>query len=61
VTIFACMLFGAAVRLPTATCAAIGSIMVPSMIEAGYSKRFSLGTDCGGRNSGLYYSTLNRE
>lgn len=44
VSIFACMLFGALSGSPTATCAAIGSIMVPSMIEAGYSKRFSLGT-----------------
>ena len=44
VAIFACMLFGALSGSPTATCAAIGSIMVPSMIEAGYSKRFSLGT-----------------
>ena len=44
VAIFACMLFGALSGSPTATCAAIGSIMVPSMIEAGYTKRFSLGT-----------------
>lgn len=44
VAIFSCMLFGALSGSPTATCAAIGSIMVPSMIEAGYSKRFSLGT-----------------
>lgn len=44
VSIFACMLFGALSGSPTATCAAIGSIMVPSMVQAGYSKRFSLGT-----------------
>lgn len=44
VTIFACMLFGALSGSPTATCAAIGSIMVPSMLQAGYSKRFSLAT-----------------
>ncbi|MCQ5030763.1 TRAP transporter large permease [Flavonifractor sp. DFI.6.63] len=44
VAVFACMLFGALSGSPTATCAAIGSIMVPSMIEAGYSKRFSLAT-----------------
>lgn len=44
VSIFACMLFGALSGSPTATCAAIGSIMVPSMIEAGYDKKFSLGT-----------------
>ena len=44
VAVFACMLFGALSGSPTATCAAIGSIMVPSMIEAGNSKRFSLAT-----------------
>jgi C4-dicarboxylate transporter DctM subunit len=44
VSIFACMLFGALSGSPTATCAAIGSIMVPSMLEAGYDKRFALGT-----------------
>ncbi|MDR1571051.1 MAG: TRAP transporter large permease [Clostridiales Family XIII bacterium] len=44
VSIFSCMLFGALSGSPTATCAAIGSIMVPSMLEAGYDKRFALGT-----------------
>lgn len=44
VTIFSCMLFGALSGSPTATCAAIGSIMVPSMLEAGYDKKFALGT-----------------
>lgn len=44
VAIFSCMLFGALSGSPTATCAAIGSIMVPSMLEAGYSKKFTLGT-----------------
>ena len=44
VAVFACMLFGALSGSPTATCAAIGSIMVHSMIEAGYSKSFSLAT-----------------
>lgn len=44
VSILACALFGALSGSPTATCAAIGSIMVPSMLEAGYSKRFALGT-----------------
>lgn len=38
VSIFACMLFGALSGSPTATCAAIGSIMVPSMLMAGYEK-----------------------
>lgn len=44
VSIFACMLFGALSGSPTATCAAIGSIMVPSMLEAGYDKKFALST-----------------
>lgn len=44
VAIFACMLFGALSGSPTATCAAIGGIMVPSMIQAGYDKKFALGT-----------------
>ncbi|MBQ8564030.1 MAG: TRAP transporter large permease [Firmicutes bacterium] len=44
VSIFACMLFGALSGSPTATCAAIGSIMVPSMLQAGYEKKFALGT-----------------
>lgn len=44
VTIVSCMLFGALSGSPTATVAAIGSIMVPSMIEAGYDKKFALGT-----------------
>ena len=42
VSILSCMIFGALSGSPTATCAAIGSIMVPAMIEAGYDKRFAL-------------------
>lgn len=60
VAVFACMLFGALSGSPTATCAAIGSIMVPSMIEAGYSKRFSLATVAVARYTGLYYPPLHR-
>lgn len=42
VTVFSCMLFGCLCGSPTATVAAIGAIMVPALLEAGYSKGFSL-------------------
>jgi len=44
VAIVASLFFGALSGSSTATVAAIGAIMVPSMIEAGYSKPFSLAT-----------------
>lgn len=44
VTIFACMLFGALSGSPTATAAAIGSVMLPSLKEQGYDIKFSLST-----------------
>jgi C4-dicarboxylate transporter DctM subunit len=44
VTIFACMLFGALSGSPTATAAAIGSVMLPSLKKAGYDIKFSLST-----------------
>ena len=44
VTILASLFFGALSGSSTATVAAIGSIMVPAMLEAGYSKGFSLAT-----------------
>lgn len=43
VTIMACMLFAAISGSSPATAAAIGGIMIPSMVEAGYSKRYSMG------------------
>lgn len=43
VTILACMIFSAISGSSPATAAAIGSIMIPAMIEAGYSKRYSMG------------------
>lgn len=44
VTFLVLLVIGApiALCLGAATCAAIGSIMVPAMIEAGYDKRFAL-------------------
>lgn len=44
VTIFACMLFGCLCGSPTATVAAIGSMMVPALLEAGYSEGYALST-----------------
>ena len=43
-SILACMIFGALSGSPTATVAAIGGILVPSLIENGYSRKFSLAT-----------------
>lgn len=43
VTVLTCMFFGAISGSSAATVAAIGGIMVPTMIERGYSKGFSYG------------------
>ncbi|MDD3165414.1 MAG: TRAP transporter large permease [Oscillospiraceae bacterium] len=43
-SILACMIFGALSGSPTATVAAIGGILVPALIENGYSRKFSLAT-----------------
>lgn len=44
VTIFSCMLFGCLCGSPTATVAAIGSVMVPALEEGGYQRKFALST-----------------
>jgi C4-dicarboxylate transporter, DctM subunit len=43
VTILACMVFAAISGSSPATAAAIGGIMIPAMVEAGYSKRYAMG------------------
>jgi C4-dicarboxylate transporter DctM subunit len=43
-SILACIIFGALSGSPTATTAAIGGILVPALIENGYSKKFALST-----------------
>lgn len=43
VTILACMVFAAISGSSPATAAAIGSIMIPAMVQAGYSKRYAMG------------------
>lgn len=43
VTILACMVFAAISGSSPATAAAVGSILIPGMVEAGYSKRYAMG------------------
>ncbi|RXT09040.1 TRAP transporter large permease [Ammoniphilus sp. CFH 90114] len=43
VTILACMIFAAISGSSPATAAAIGSIMIPAMVSAGYDKKYSMG------------------
>lgn len=43
VTILACMVFAAISGSSPATAAAIGSIMIPGMVRAGYSKTYAMG------------------
>jgi C4-dicarboxylate transporter, DctM subunit len=43
VTILACMVFAAISGSSPATAAAVGGIMIPAMVEAGYSKRYAMG------------------
>lgn len=43
VTILACMIFAAISGSSVATAAAIGSIMIPGMLNAGYSKQYAMG------------------
>lgn len=43
VTILTCMVFASISGSSIATVVAIGSIMIPGMIEAGYNKRYSMG------------------
>lgn len=43
VTVLACMIFAAISGSSPATAAAIGAIMIPAMVRAGYSKTYSMG------------------
>jgi C4-dicarboxylate transporter DctM subunit len=43
VTILACMVFAAISGSSPATAAAIGAIMIPAMVKAGYSKTYAMG------------------
>lgn len=43
VTVLACTFFAAISGSSPATAAAIGSLMIPAMVEAGYNKRYAMG------------------
>ena len=43
ITILACMIFAAISGSSPATAAAIGSIMIPGMVNAGYGKKYAMG------------------
>ncbi len=43
VTILACMIFAAISGSSPATAAAVGGILIPAMVEAGYEKRYAMG------------------
>jgi C4-dicarboxylate transporter DctM subunit len=43
VTILACMVFAAISGSSPATAAAVGSIMIPAMVSAGYDKKYAMG------------------
>lgn len=43
ITVIACMIFAAISGSSPATAAAVGSIMIPGMVKAGYSKRYAMG------------------
>ena len=43
VSVFCCMIFGAICGSSPATAVAIGSIMIPGMVKAGYDKKYAMG------------------
>jgi C4-dicarboxylate transporter DctM subunit len=43
VTVLACMIFAAISGSSPATAAAIGSLMIPAMVNAGYDKKYAMG------------------
>ncbi|GAW92809.1 TRAP transporter large permease [Calderihabitans maritimus] len=53
VAIAACMIFAAISGSSPATAAAIGSIVIPGMLEAGYDKRYSMGIVAAGGTLGI--------
>lgn len=53
VTILACAIFAAISGSSPATAAAIGSIMIPAMLAAGYDKRYSMGLVAAGGTLGI--------
>jgi len=51
--ILSCAVFAAVTGSGTVTLVAIGSVMYPALLEAGYSKRFSLGALCAAGTLGV--------
>jgi C4-dicarboxylate transporter, DctM subunit len=52
-TVFACAGFAAISGSSAVTLLAVGSIMYPALLAAGYSKRFSIGVICAGGTLGI--------
>jgi len=53
VSVISCMFFAAVCGSAAATCAAVGAIMIPGMLEKGYDKDFSGATICCASASGI--------
>ncbi len=52
-TCLSCGLFAAIVGSSTVTLLAVGSIMYPALLQAGYGKAFAIGLICGGSTLGI--------
>lgn len=52
-TILSCALFAAVTGSGTVTLVAIGSVMYPALLEAGYSKRYAMGALCAAGTLGV--------
>ncbi len=52
-TILSCAFFAAISGSSTVTLIAVGSVMYPALLEAGYSKKFALGALCAGGTLGI--------
>lgn len=52
-TVLSCALFAAIVGSSSVTLLAVGSIMYPALLQAGYSRPFSLGIVCAGGTLGI--------
>ncbi len=52
-TVLSCAMFAAVTGSGTVTLLAIGAVMYPALIEAGYSKRFALGALCAASTLGI--------
>jgi C4-dicarboxylate transporter DctM subunit len=53
VTVLSCMFFASISGSSPATAIAVGSVMVPSMVELGYDKKFAMGLACASGTLGI--------